>query len=119
SEIFRGSIVAYANGIKQQLLGVHPTTLEEHGAVSKETVIEMAIGARENLMTTYAIATSGIAGPAGGTPEKPVGTVWIAVAGKNEVRTKNFLFSDDRTINNERKVSQSLLMLWDLIQKEK
>lgn len=119
SAIFQGSIVAYANNIKQQLLGVHPTTLEEHGAVSKETVIEMAIGARENLMTTYAIATSGIAGPAGGTPEKPVGTVWIAVAGKNEVRTKNFLFSDDRTINIERTVSQALLMLWDLFQKEK
>ncbi|MGO1520524.1 MAG: competence/damage-inducible protein A [Sphingobacterium sp.] len=119
SAIFQGGIVAYANAIKHQLLGVRSTTLEEHGAVSKEAVIEMAIGAQEKLRTTYAIATSGIAGPTGGSPEKPIGTVWIAVAGKNEVCAKNFLFADDRAVNIERTVSQALLMLWDLFQKEK
>lgn len=119
SSMFRGSVVAYDNQIKNQLLGVRSATLERYGAVSEEVVMEMAIGAKEKLKTNYAIATSGIAGPTGGTLQKPVGTVWIAVAGEQEVLRRKFLFTDGRAVNIERTVAQSLLMLWELFQKEK
>ena len=77
SEYFKGSIVAYSNEVKKDLLYVSSETLEKYGAVSEETVIEMVKGAMKALKTDCAVATSGIAGPGGGTPEKPVGTVWI------------------------------------------
>jgi len=80
SEYYRGSVIAYHNDIKKEFLGVSENNLLEHGAVSREVVIAMAEGARKKLGTDYALATSGIAGPDGGTPEKPVGTVWIAIA---------------------------------------
>ena len=87
SEYFKGSIVAYSNEVKKDLLYVSSETLEKYGAVSEETVIEMVKGAMKALKTDCAVATSGIAGPGGGTPEKPVGTVWIAAGYKNEIRT--------------------------------
>ena len=80
SAYYLGSVVAYANEVKQQVLGVEQDTLTQHGAVSEQTVREMAEGVRRLMHTDYAIATSGIAGPDGGTKEKPVGTVWIAWA---------------------------------------
>ena len=80
SAYYMGSVVAYDNTIKEQVLGVKHDTLEKYGAVSEQTVREMAEGVRVLMKTDYAIATSGIAGPTGGTPEKPVGTVWIAWA---------------------------------------
>jgi nicotinamide-nucleotide amidase len=80
SDVFVGSIVSYSNAVKEGNLGVQHATLEQHGAVSEETVIQMAEGARARLGADYAVATSGIAGPGGGTPDKPVGTVWTAVA---------------------------------------
>ena len=80
SAYYMGSVVAYDNRIKEQVLGVKHDTLEKYGAVSEQTVREMAEGVRALMNTDYAIATSGIAGPTGGTPEKPVGTVWIAWA---------------------------------------
>ena len=80
SAYYMGSVVAYDNTIKEQVLGVKHSTLEKYGAVSEQTVREMAEGVRALMNTDYAIATSGIAGPTGGTPEKPVGTVWIAWA---------------------------------------
>ena len=80
SAIFKGGIVAYSNEVKANVLGVSEETLATHGAVSEETVLQMAQGARALLKTDYAVATSGIAGPGGGTPEKPVGTVWMAIA---------------------------------------
>ena len=80
SAYYLGSVVAYANEVKQQVLGVEQDTLTQHGAVSEQTVREMAEGVRRLMRTDYAIATSGIAGPDGGTKEKPVGTVWIAWA---------------------------------------
>ena len=79
SAYFWGGIVAYDNSVKMNMLGVTQQTLVNHGAVSQETVIEMAAGARRLLHTDWAIATSGVAGPTGGTKEKPVGTVWIAI----------------------------------------
>ncbi len=80
SAYYMGSVIAYDNSVKTNLLGVSPDILQTHGAVSEATVLQMANGVRQLLHTDYAIATSGIAGPTGGTPDKPVGTVWIAWA---------------------------------------
>jgi nicotinamide-nucleotide amidase len=92
SATFKGGVVSYANDAKELALGVQHSTLEMHGAVSEQTVTEMATGVLEKLNADYAIATSGIMGPDGGTAEKPVGTVWIAVANKNGVKaTKHFV----------------------------
>jgi len=85
SEYFKGSIVSYCNEIKEKVLGVNVEDLNNFGAVSQQVVEQMAIGARKALNVDYALATSGIAGPDGGTEEKPVGTVWIALASKSKV----------------------------------
>ena len=83
SKMFKGGIVAYSNEAKEKFLGVRAETLKKHGAVSKEVAAEMADGARKQLGTDYAIAVTGIAGPTGGTKDKPTGTVFIAVAGSS------------------------------------
>ena len=102
SRYYKGGVVAYSNELKQVLLGVNPDTISNHGAVSKETVIEMALGCQKRLQTDYAIAVSGIAGPDGGTPDNSVGSVWIAVASPNqEVDAEKFQFSTHRHINIE------------------
>ena len=115
SEYFKGSIVAYSNEVKMNLLYVSPETLERHGAVSEETVMEMVKGAMKALKTDCAVATSGIAGPGGGTPEKPVGTVWIAAGYKNEIRTYKQETNRGRAMNIERAGNNALLMLRDLL----
>ena len=88
SKIFLGGIVAYGNGVKEKFLGVRPEILKRHGAVSKVVAREMAEGARERFGADFAIAVTGIAGPAGGTKAKPVGTVFIALAGNFETVVK-------------------------------
>ncbi len=115
SEYFNGSVVAYSNEVKMRLLQVSSKTLECHGAVSEETVIEMVKGAMKALNTDCAVATSGIAGPGGGTQEKPVGTVWIAVGYKNEIRTYKQETNRGRAMNIERAGNNALLMLRDLL----
>lgn len=111
SEYFKGGIVAYANEVKEELLGVRPETLAAYGAVSRETVVEMAKGAMNRLKTDCAVATSGIAGPGGGTPEQPVGTVWIAAAYKNEIVTMKQEGDEGRARNVEKAIKNALRLL--------
>jgi nicotinamide-nucleotide amidase len=116
SAVYAGSIVSYANSVKQGLLLVQQTTLETVGAVSEATVSEMAEGALQQLGTDYAIATSGIMGPDGGSAEKPVGTVWVAVASKTKIETRKFQFRFDRKRNIELTAMNALNMLRLLVQ---
>jgi nicotinamide-nucleotide amidase len=102
SAYYKGSVVAYDNSFKSQLLGVPEEIIVKHGAVSKETVEMMAVGARNLFKTDFAVATSGIAGPDGGTIEKPVGTIWICVSTKNLNVCEKQTFGNDRVINIRR-----------------
>ncbi|MEM9673843.1 MAG: competence/damage-inducible protein A [Bacteroidota bacterium] len=117
SRYFQGGVVAYSNALKTSLLGVLEETLSNHGAVSEETIRAMAEGVRERLKTDFGVATSGIAGPGGGTPDKPVGTVWIAVAGPGETVAKKILLSNNRLVNIRRSTVVALNMLRKLILK--
>jgi len=108
---FKGSVIAYSNEVKQQLLNVKPDTIAMHGAVSQQVVEEMAEGVRKALNVDYAIATSGIAGPDGGTAEKPVGTVWIAIATPEGVTSGKFNFANNRERNIIRSSQTALNML--------
>ena len=116
---FLGSVVAYANEVKQNILGVNINDLEKYGAVSQQVVEQMAKGALEVLGCDYAVATSGIAGPDGGTPEKPVGTIWIALANKEKVISKEYRFAiiSSRENNIQRTVNFALLMLLEELRK--
>lgn len=111
SSVFSGGAVTYSNELKMAVLGVQASTLMEFGAVSEQTVKEMAIGALQNLKTDYAISVSGIAGPNGGTPDKPVGTVWIAIASAHNVEARKFNFGNKRTQNIERAAASALTLL--------
>lgn len=116
SAYFKGGVVAYSNEVKECALGVRHSTLETHGAVSEETVREMAEGVRQRLGADLAIATTGIAGPDGGTKEKPVGTVWIAVADKTHTEAKLLQFGANRRQQNiDRSTNQAYAMLIRLI----
>lgn len=112
SAVFRGGVVAYSNEVKTTVLAVCEDTLVAHGAVSEEVVRQMAQGAQHIMNAHCAIATSGIAGPGGGTPEKPVGTVWLAVAVGKTVFTR-LMLSDDkgREVNIENTVFCALTFL--------
>lgn len=99
SRYYKGGVVAYSNELKQSLLGVKTSTLQEYGAVSEQTVREMAEGVIERLQCDYSVVTSGIAGPTGGTPEKPVGLVWVAVASKEKTVAVKYQFARTRNFN--------------------
>ncbi len=118
SAIYKGSIVSYANEVKENVLGVRPETIQQHGAVSEPTVTEMIRGALKTIKADYAVATSGIMGPDGGTPEKPVGTVWIAVGNKNQTKAFPYLFRYDRTRNIETTAQTALSLLRRFILEE-
>lgn len=115
SEYFMGGIVAYSNDVKVSLLHVSSETLEEYGAVSRETVMEMAAGAMNTLKTDCAIATSGIAGPGGGSLEKPVGTIWIAVAYKNEIVTVMQTGDNGRAKNVQNAIQNAMDLLIEIL----
>ncbi|MFN7489363.1 MAG: competence/damage-inducible protein A [Chryseotalea sp.] len=99
SAYFQGSIIPYSYEIKMAQLGIKPETLQEYGAVSEQTIAEMATNVRTRFHTNIGMATSGIAGPGGATPEKPVGTVWIAYADEQRVITKKLQLSTERHLN--------------------
>lgn len=99
SDYFKGSVVSYANEVKIKVLGVNSNDLDREGAVSETVVLQMAEGVKKLLGTDYAVSTSGIAGPDGGTPEKPVGTVWIGVATPVKTFARKFVFSFTRERN--------------------
>lgn len=111
SDYYRGSIIAYANEVKETQLHVDSLSIEKFGVVSKQVVEQMAIGARKKLNADFAISTSGIAGPTGGSAEKPVGTVWIAVAHPVGVLSEKFLFGDNRKRTIEKTTNAALNML--------
>lgn len=108
---FKGSVVAYSNDIKADVLKVNPNDIEKYGAVSEQVVKQMAEGVRKLCKADYAVATSGVAGPDGGTDEKPVGTVWIAVASPVETIAQKFTFSNNRERNIIRSSQTALNML--------
>lgn len=118
SHFFKGGIIAYSNEVKKNLLGVNAETLENKGAVSEETVIEMAKGAMKSMNSDCAVATSGIAGPTGGTPDKPVGTVWIAAAMHDKVITMKANGDEGRKKNIENATLYALQMLQKLFQNQ-
>jgi nicotinamide-nucleotide amidase len=115
SAVFAGGAVTYSYELKESVLGVKKETLTTFGAVSEQTVKEMAQGAITHFKTDYAIAVSGIAGPDGGMPGKPVGTVWIAIASQNGVVAKLFTFTNKRLQNIERSATAALTMLLSLL----
>ncbi len=118
SKVFAGGGIVYTNKLKSSVLGVSEHTLKNFGAVSEETVKEMVNGAIVNFNTDYAIAVSGVAGPDGGTAEKPVGTVWIAVANKQKTVAKKFNFNNKRLQNIERSAIAALNLLLRLIKEQ-
>ena len=115
SEYFLGSVVAYAYAAKVALLGVSWDTLNSMGAVSSETVLEMARGARRVLDADIAVSVSGIAGPSGGTEEKPVGTTWISLIAKDGEWAQEFHFSGDRVQNKSFAADAALQMVLDYL----
>jgi PncC family amidohydrolase len=116
SEYFLGSIVAYAYEVKASLLSVPWDTLNAYGAVSRETVLAMAHGARKRLNSDIAISVSGIAGPGGGTPEKPVGTTWVGLVAQDGEWAKVFHFSGNREENKSASATAVLEMLLDYLE---
>jgi nicotinamide-nucleotide amidase len=111
---FERGFVTYSNEAKQQMVGVQDTTLQQHGAVSEQTVREMATGAAKAAAAEYAIAVSGIAGPEGGTPDKPVGTVWFAIVGpEGRVLAQRQIFAGDRDAVRRQSVAWALQTLLD------
>ncbi|HEY2584088.1 MAG TPA: competence/damage-inducible protein A [Mucilaginibacter sp.] len=118
SKVFFGGAVTYSNELKESILGVKNETIEQYGAVSKESVMEMVDGALLHFKSDYAIAVTGIAGPDGGTPEKPVGTVWIAIASVDEKIVKKLTFGNKRKQNIERATISAFNLLNILLREE-
>lgn len=118
SAYFLGSVTSYANSVKMGVLGVKADTLEKYGAVSSETVAEMAEGVRKITGSDFAVSTSGIAGPGGGSAEKPVGTVWVGVASQSGTETFKVQYNSDRKRNIERFSAFTLNKLRERLIKE-
>ena len=111
SAVYLGGVVSYDNSVKENVLGVKPNTLNTVGAVSSECAAQMAEGVRKLLKADIAVSITGIAGPDGGTPEKPVGTVWFGLATKDRTRTEHALFIGDRETVREKAITHALGML--------
>ncbi len=115
SAYFEGGCIVYSNKTKEQILKIDKNILLEKGAVSREVAEQLAKNVRDLFNTDYGVGITGIAGPSGGTEEKPVGTVWIAVSSNNKTLSEKFIFSNDRAINRERSVGAALTLLNKLI----
>lgn len=115
SQYFLGGVMAYANETKIELLGVRQHTLDEHGAVSRETVLEMAAGVRRLLAADIGAAISGIAGPGGGTPEKPVGLTWIGLSAPGVDAAWSYVWRGDRLAVKEQSARQVLRLVVDYL----
>jgi PncC family amidohydrolase len=115
SAYFLGSIVAYAYEAKEHLLGVRHQTLYEHGAVSRETAIEMARGARRSLSADVGLSVTGIAGPGGGLPDKPVGLTWVGLSRRDRDQAERFVWSGDRLANKEQSAEAALQLLLNVL----
>ena len=113
SKYFKGSVIAYDNEIKSRILNVEASDIDEYGAVSQQVVEQMALGVKELMETDFAVSTSGVAGPDGGTDDKPIGTVWIAVASKERLVSRKFFFPNNREINIQRSTNAAIFMLFD------
>ena len=111
SAVFAGGVISYSNEVKRDVLGVSAESLEAHGAVSAEVAAEMAVGARRLLKTDLAVSLTGIAGPDGGSAEKPVGLVWFGLATRDGVRTEKAIFRGDRAGIRANAVIHALGML--------
>jgi PncC family amidohydrolase len=118
SEYFLGGVIAYAYEAKVRLLGVKWETLEQFGAVSRETVLEMAFGVRRVLSADIGLSVSGIAGPGGGMPTKPVGLVWIGLSTARGDQAWSYQFSGDRRQVKEQSVEQALHLLADSLKSD-
>jgi nicotinamide-nucleotide amidase len=118
SVYFKGTVVAYSYDAKETILGVNPETLATKGAVSEETITEMFNGLMNVTTADYGIATSGIMGPGGGTDDKPVGTVWVAVGSREKMIAKRLHFRFDRAKNIELTATNALLMLFQFVKAE-
>lgn len=115
STYYMGSVTAYAYEAKVRLLGVRWETLEKYGAVSKETVLEMACGVRRALAADIGLSISGIAGPGGGTPEKPVGLTWIGLSARGVDEAWNHIWKGDRLQIKEQTAQEALQLLADFL----
>lgn len=111
SKCFDCGVVTYSNEQKHRLIGVSLSTLEEFGAVSEQTALEMCKGVRALADADFGISVTGIAGPGGGTPEKPVGTVWIGICGENIHKAEKFIFDGDRQQVRESTANTALEMV--------
>jgi len=118
SKYFRGGVIAYNNDIKEQVLAVSEETLKKFGAVSKETAIAMARGGKKKLGCDIGLSVTGIAGPAGGTKLKPVGTVFIAISNKKNEKSRRFLFKGKRQAIKLAASNKALMMLKEFLLKE-
>ena len=116
SEYFLGGIVAYSYDAKERLLGVHHDTLYGHGAVSRETAQEMALGARRALGADYGLAITGIAGPGGGLPDKPVGLTWLALSGRDLELAESRIWPGDRAAVKHQSAEAALMLLLRIIE---
>lgn len=115
SAYFVGGVVAYAYDTKEHLLGVHHNTLYDHGAVSKETAVEMARGARRIFSADIAVSVTGIAGPTGGLPNKPIGLTWIALSTRRSETAEQFIWQKDREGNKTESAEAALRMVLEYL----
>lgn len=114
SDYFLGGVISYSDRIKIELLGVAKSTIVSDGAVSEETARQMALGARARFGASFGLSVTGIAGPDGGTPTKPVGLTWIGVASPDGERIERYQFDGDRESNKSKAASQALALLLEM-----